>query len=208
MPFLFKFALYFYAMRKILALILLLITGTAFAQKKYENKTFGFYIEVPQTWWEDNRNGFPRDAQLSDVEKAKILADSRSVFLTLFYDRETIKEGGNYTPKMQFNVAGNYEKGYDVLLKSTIANAEKLKTFQPDFKMVKAPGEITVSGIKSVYYIATYSMMVNGKNTIIRTHTYIIPYKNYIFHLNFTDEQGGTDRSKEFEEAIKSIKIG
>ena len=195
-------------MKKILAFLLVLTAGTAFAQKKYENKAFGLYIEVPQTWWEDNRNGIPANAQFTELEKAKILADSRSVFLTLFYDRETIKDGGNYTPKMQFNVAGNYEKGYSALLKATKANTEKLKAFQPDFKFVKEPGEITISGIKSVYYIATYSMLVNGINTIIRTHTYIVPYKNYIFHLNFTDEVGGKDRSKEFEEAIKSIKVG
>lgn len=195
-------------MKKILALLLILTAGTAFAQKKYHNKAFGLYIEVPQTWWEDNRNGIPADAELPESERTKILADSRSVFLTLFYDRETVKEGGNYIPKMQFNVAGNYEKGFDKLLKATKANAEKLKTFQPDFEYIKQPQEITISGIKSVYYIAKYSMLVNGQNTVIRTHTYIIPYKNYIFHLNFTDEVGGNDRSKEFEAAIKSIKIG
>jgi hypothetical protein len=207
--FLFKFVAYILTMKKILSAILLLcIAATAFAQKTYHNKAFGITIQIPQTWWEDNRNGIPADNEIPDSERTKMLADSRSVFLTLFYDRETVKEGGNYIPKMQFNVAGYYEKGIDALKKATIANAEKLKKFQPDFTYIESPKEITISGIKSMYYIAEYSMLINGKPAMIRTHTYIIPYKNYIFHLNFTDEKNGKDRSKEFKEAVKTIKIG
>lgn len=205
----FKFVAYIIAMKKILPVLLLLCTiTTAFAQKTYTNKGFGFFIEIPKTWWEDNRNGFPPDTPLGDSERSKMLADSQSVFLTLFYDRETVKEGGNYIPKMNFSVAGYYEKGIDALKKATIANAEKLKKFQPDFIFIQKPKEMTIGGIKSMYYVAKYSMLVNGKTAMIRTHTYIIPYKNYIFHLNFTDEIGGNDRAKEFEAAIKSIKIG
>lgn len=192
----------------IAAFILCLTAGAAQAQKIYHNKAFGITIEVPQTWWEDNRNGVPANVELPDSERNKILDDSRSVFLTLFYDRETIKEGGNYIPKMQFNVAGNSEKNFKKLLKATAKNAESLKKYQPDFKLVQKPKKIEISGIKSVYYIATYSMMVKGKKATIRTYTYIIPYRNYIFHLNFTDEINGKDRSKEFEEAVKTIKIG
>lgn len=194
--------------KTLIALLLLLSVSSAFAQKIYNNKAFGFTIEIPQTWWEDNRDGFPAHIEVSDAERRKILDDSRSVFLTLFYDRETIKEGGNYTPKMQFNVAGNSEKDPKKLLKATEKNAEALKKYQLDFKFVQKPKQIEISGIKSVYYIATYSMIVNGKNTTIRTYTYVIPYKNYVFHLNFTDEIKGKDRSKEFEEAVKTIKIG
>lgn len=190
------------------AFLLLLSMNFAFAQKIYHNKGFGLSIEIPQTWWEDNRNGFPAHIELSGSERNKILDDSRSVFLTLFYDRETIKEGGNYIPKMQFNVAANSEKDIKKLLKATKLNAESLKKYQPEFKLLQKPKQIEISGIKSVYYISTYSMMVNGKNTTIRSYTYIIPVRNYVFHLNFTDEINGKDRSKEFEEAVKTIKIG
>ena len=139
-------------MKKIFPVFILLCASTTLlAQKIYHNKAFGITIQIPQTWWEDNRNGIPADSEITDSERTKILADSRSVFLTLFYDRETIKEGGNYIPKMQFNVAGNYDKSFDVLKKATIANAEKLKKFQPDFQYLQEPKEITISGIKSLY---------------------------------------------------------
>ncbi|MFL9835923.1 hypothetical protein ABS768_00340 [Flavobacterium sp. ST-75] len=196
-------------MKKIFtASLIFLCLSSAFAQKIYHNKGFGITIEIPQTWWEDNRNGFPAEIELSKSERKKILDDSNSVFLTLFYDRETIKEGGNYIPKMQFNVASNYEKDFKVLLKATENNVKIQKKFQPDFKLVKKPKEVKIAGIKSIGYVATYSMMVNGKTTTIRSFTYVIPYNNYVFHLNFTDEINGKDRSKEFEAAVKTIKIG
>ena len=188
--------------------LLLLCMNFTYAQKIYHNKGFGITIEIPQTWWEDNRNGFPAHIELGNTERNKILEDSRSVFLTLFYDRETIKEGGNYIPKMQFNVAANSERDIKNLLKATKQNAESLKKYQPDFKLVQKPKQVEISGINSVHYITTYSMMVNGKNTTIRSYTYIIPVRNYVFHLNFTDEINGKDRSKEFEKAVKTIKIG
>ena len=48
----------------------------------------------------------------------------------------------------------------------------------------------------------------NGQEMKVRSRTYAIPYKNYFFQLNLTDGQFGEDCTKEFDELIKTIKIG
>ena len=48
----------------------------------------------------------------------------------------------------------------------------------------------------------------NGNELKVRSRTYAIPYKNYFFQVNFTDGQIGEDCNKEFEELVKTIKIG
>ena len=88
-------------------------------------------------------------------------------------------------------------------------SSKGFKTVFPDFAYIDPPTEITISEIKSVYFIGSYSMKSqNGDSINIRSRTYAIPYKNYLFQVNFIDGPTNEDCSKEFDNLIKTIKIG
>jgi len=42
----------------------------------------------------------------------------------------------------------------------------------------------------------------------VRSRAYAIPQKSYFFQINFTDGQIEEDCTKEFDELVKTIKIG
>ena len=48
----------------------------------------------------------------------------------------------------------------------------------------------------------------SGQELKVRSRTYAIPYRNHFFQVNFTDGQSGEDCKKEFDELVKTIKIG
>ena len=88
-------------------------------------------------------------------------------------------------------------------------SANGFKKYFEDFEFINEITEIEISGIKCVYFIGKFTMKTqNGQEMKVRSRTYAIPYKNYFFQLNFTDGQIGEDCTKEFDELVKTIKIG
>jgi len=176
------------------------------AQQTYHNKAFGISINIPAGWMEGTPKGVDSNLQLSKKERTALLEKEGSVYLVNFFKLFVTGSDG-LIPKIQINTVIKPEKTFADFKKEAIASADKLKKNLSDFEYIQRPEEITISGIKSIYFIIQYTMVINGKEMNIRNHTYAIPYQNYLFHISLVDGPS-EDCTALFENLIKTIKVG
>lgn len=193
-------------MKLIFTSVIILIFNMATAQTTYHNKAFGILAIMPQGWFKGSNSDTTKNLELTDQLRTNMLIEKGSVYLTDYFNGIASSKGG-LTPKIQINTVLKTEKTFAEFKKETIRSAELLKKDLDNFQYLQRPAEINISGIKSLYFIIKYDMVVMGKKMHIRNHTYAIPYKNYLFHISLVD--GETENCTEaFEKFIKTIKIG
>ncbi|WP_310556023.1 hypothetical protein [Flavobacterium sp.] len=201
-------------MKKRLIIIIVFI-GLCFsvnAQKKFENKQYGFAIQEPKNWIEASNEVLKKNLvkfEVSDENLAKLIENSKgSILLTSFYKYDP-KTTAGLIPTIQINVRNKPVDDFEYF-KSLIIQSSKgfVKVFE-DFEFIEEAKEIEISGINSVYFIGKFTMKgKDGQEMKVRSRTYAIPFKKYFFQVNFTDGQTGEDCTLEFDELIKTIKIG
>ena len=193
-------------MRLIYSIVFCMIFIASSAQQTYHNKAFGISINIPAGWMEGTPKGVDSNLQLSKKERTALLEKEGSVYLVNFFKLFVTGSDG-LIPKIQINTVIKPEKTFADFKKEAIASADKLKKNLSDFEYIQRPEEITISGIKSIYFIIQYTMVINGKEMNIRNHTYAIPYQNYLFHISLVDGPS-EDCTALFENLIKTIKVG
>jgi hypothetical protein len=187
-------------------LTLLVSTQVLSAQTSYHNKAFGIAFQIPKGWMLGTGTPTVKDEFYTDAERDKILQNEKSIYLgDYFFGPASI--GFGLIPKFQVNVVNKPEKTYLAYKKKFEDSAKKMSTFLTNFKVIKQPTETTVSGIKCMYIISEYTMVVQGINRSVRNRTYGVPYKNYLFHLSLIDGED-QDKTEDFDAFINSIKIG
>ncbi|WP_417367840.1 hypothetical protein [Flavobacterium beibuense] len=186
---------------KILFYTLLFYVSFSFAQERFESKTFGFSIDIPQGWkLNEYEADVPGNVKLSETEKQNLFKEGYHVYLGYLYK-------GSFTglnPKIQFNIALKHEENFDDFKKAVIASAKRIN-YLDNLKFTVQPTEITVAGIKSMYFAMTYT--VEGSNKTIRSISYAIPFKNYMYQINFLDIPSDNDLLTLYSELIKTVKI-
>lgn len=180
---------------------LLICFNLSFAQERFESKTFGFSVDIPEEWsLNDYETDVHGNVKLSEAEKQNLFKDGYHVYLGYLY--KTSYTGLN--PKIQFNIALKHEKSFEDFKKAVIESAKRIN-YLDNLKFTVHPTEITVAGIKSIYFSMTYT--VPESNKTIRSTTYAIPYNKYMYNINFLDIPSDEDCSELFEKLIQTIKI-
>jgi len=201
-------------MKKVLLLILIatISINFAYSQKNFTSKEYEFEIKKPENWIEANNKVLLKNLEKFEINEEnlnKLISDNKgSLLLNSFYKYDPKTHAG-LIPTIQINVrakgVGNFEQFKNGILQS----ANSFKNYFPDFEFIKNVTEIEIDGVKCIYFIGKFTMKTqNGEEMKVRSRTYAIPYKNYFFQLNFTDGQVSEDCTEEFDELIKTIKIG
>jgi hypothetical protein len=201
-------------MKKILLLIFIITNSVNFAysQKKFVNKEYEFEIQEPKNWIEADNKVLLKNLEKFEVNEEnlnKLISDNKgSILLTSFYKYDPKTHAG-IIPIIQINVRYKGKSDFEQFKSGMAQSATSFKKYFSDFEFLNEVTEIEISGIKCIYFIGKFTMKAqNGQEMKVRSRTYAIPYKSYFFQVNFTDGQIGEDCTKEFDELVKSIKIG
>ena len=201
-------------MKKIIFLILIVTSSInlIYSQKKFVNKPYEFEIQEPENWIETSNKELLKNLEKFEVNEEnlnKLISNNKgSVLLTSFFKYDPKTHAG-IIPTIQINVRLKGKSDFEQFKSGMEQSANSFKKYFADFEFVNEITEIEISGIKCVYFIGKFTMKTqSGQEMKVRSRTYAIPYKNYFFQCNFTDGQFGEDCSKEFDELVKTIKIG
>jgi hypothetical protein len=201
-------------MRKIIFLVFIttISINLVYSQKKFVNKEYEFEIQEPENWLAASNKVLLKNLENFEVTEEnlnKLISNNKgSILLTSFYKYDPKTHAG-IIPTIQINVRSKGKSDFEQFKSGMEQSANGFKKYFADFEFINEITEIEISGIKCVYFIGKFSMKTqNGKEMKVRSRTYAIPYKNYFFQLNFTDGQIGEDCTKEFDELVKTIKIG
>ncbi|MCU0238837.1 MAG: hypothetical protein MUC29_05290 [Pyrinomonadaceae bacterium] len=191
--------------------LLLFLANHSFSQEVYENKKFEFSINKPEKWVKRENTRLlhiVNSIDLTDENLEKTLKLFQGALLVAF-QKTNPNDGTLLNPIIQVNIRFKPTKDFDVFKKAIINSANSFKQSFDDFEFIDNAKEIEISGIKSVYFFAKFTYKTkDGKEIRTKSRTYAIPYKNYFFQINFTDGFESEDCTKEFDELVKSIKIG
>lgn len=201
-------------MRKIILLVFIITSSLnlVYGQKNFENKEYGFIIQEPKNWIEASNKVLLKNLEKFEVTEenlSKLISDNKgSILLTSFYKYDPKTHAG-IIPTIQINLRAKGKSDFEQFKKGMAESATGFKKYFQDFEFINEITEIEISGIKCVYFIGKFTMKTqNGQEMKVRSRTYAIPYKDYFFQLNFTDGQIGEDCTIEFDELVKTIKIG
>lgn len=199
-------------MKKIYCVVLMLLfTLSVSAQRRFENKTFGFTMNEPLGWVWGNNTDLARNLEKLDIDEdklKKIVEEHKGsvLILSLFkYDPQTYK---GLIPAIQINVRERNNEDFESFKSDVVRSARNFNGLYDDFEFLEEPQEVKISHIKSISFVTKFSMPTdNGQLHRVRSRIYVIPWKHYYFQINMTDDLMGEDCTLEFLKLIKSIKI-
>ena len=198
-----------------IVLLVFIITNTVnlvYSQKKFVNKEYEFEIQEPKNWIEAGNKVLLKNLENFEVNEEnlnKLIANNKgSILLTSFYKYDPKTHAG-IIPTIQINVRSKGKIDFEEFKSGMAQSANGFKKIFKDFEFINEITEIKISGLQCVYFIGKFTMNAqNGQEMKVRSRTYAIPYKDYFFQINFTDGQSGEDCTKEFDELVRTIKIG
>ncbi|KAF2509734.1 hypothetical protein E0W72_09470 [Flavobacterium arcticum] len=198
-------------MKQLILTFLLLNIVTSFAQRRFENKTFGFSMQEPMGWIWGNEDDLARNLDKLDIDEEKLLKiikehEGSVLILSVYkYNPQTHK---GLVPAIQINVRERNNDDFGAFKSDIIRSARSFDGLYDDFEFIEEPKNIKISHIKSIYFVTKFTMHTeNGQTHRVRSRIYVIPWKHYYFQINMTDDLMGEDCSKEFLRLIKTIKI-
>ncbi len=198
-------------MKQLIIAFLLLNIATSFAQRRFENKTFGFSMQEPMGWIWGNEDDLARNLDKLDIDEEKLLKiikehEGSVLILSVYkYDPQTHK---GLVPAIQINVRERNNEDFGAFKSDIIRSARSFDGLYDDFEFIEEPTNVKISHIKSIYFVTKFTMHTeNGQTHRVRSRIYVIPWKHYYFQINMTDDLMGEDCSNEFLRLIKTIKI-
>lgn len=195
-----------------LTLVFLTLSFQGLGQEVYENKKFYFSMQQPNKWFIANNKELLDNLnkiELTEESLAKFVSDSKEeILLTGFYKYNPKTKTG-LIPTIQIRVRANKTKNFQSFKSDLIKSSKSFNKYFEDFGFIEEPKEIEISGIKSVVFVFQFTMKTQYNQILkVRSRAYAIPQKSYFFQINFTDGQTEEDCTKEFDELVKTIKIG
>lgn len=198
-------------MKQLILTVLLFNITTTFAQRRFDNKTFGFSMQEPMGWIWGNEDDLSRNLDKLDIDEEKLLKiikehEGSVLILSVYkYDPQTHK---GLVPAIQINVRERNNEDFDTFKSDIIRSARSFDGLYDDFEFIEEPTNVKISHIKSIYFVTKFTMHTeNGQTHRVRSRIYVIPWKHYYFQINMTDDLMGEDCSNEFLRLIKTIKI-
>lgn len=199
-------------MKKNLSLLILILFSTTllFGQKTFENKKFGFSMQEPKDWIAATNDELKDSLKSFDISEENIakMTQKGTILLTAYY-KYSAEEAAGVNPKIQIDIRPKNTKDFQQFKTSLTKSAESIKRYFEDYEFIEEPKEVVISGIKSVYFAAKFTLKTQtGEQLKVRAKVYSIPYKTYFFQVNFVDGQVEPDNSKLYDELVKTIRIG
>lgn len=198
-------------MKKLIFMLMAVVSISATAQMRYDNKTFKFSMLEPQSWIWANSDDLKLNLDKLEIDEddlAKIVSDHKgSVLLQSFFKYDPQTHPG-IIPAIQINVRERNNPDFDLFKEQIVKSSRNLQRVYTDYTFVEDVTETKISGIKSLYFISKFTMKTDsGSELRVRSRIYVIPMKDYYFQINMTDGLLSEDCSKEFDKLIKSIKV-
>lgn len=199
-------------LKQFASILMVLCCGLAVvSQTRFEMKPFGFSMQEPTDWIPQLRSNLVENIKsLDDSDRIDAILKNHkgdiAVRSFLKYDPSTV---AGLIPTVNVNVRRKSTNDFAVFKKELIASTEFVKNNVDNFVFLSNPTEIEISGIRSVYMVLTYSVKrEDGQILKPRSRIYAIPIKGYFIQVNLIDGQTENDCTKEFDELVKTIKIG
>lgn len=194
-------------MKQLYLIALLSIGSVVTAQTLYKNLTYDFSVEIPSGWSKESVGNSKAQKKLTEAERTKKLQHEKSVYLVSYSKRSVLSLLRVPEPKIQINAVYKPQNDFAAFKKEAVRSAGLLKEHLDNFEFVSEPAELTISGIKGIWFAAQYTMRIDGKNIAVRCRTYGIPYKDYVLHISMVD-MPRQDCSEEFDSIIRSLAVG
>ncbi len=198
-------------MKQLVFIFLLFNITASYAQRRFENKTFGFSMQEPEGWMWGNEDDLARNLEKLDIDEEKLLKiikehEGSVLILSVYkYIPQTYK---GLVPAIQINVRERNNEDFGAFKSDIIRSARSFDGLYDDFEFIEDPANVKISHIKSIYFSTKFTMRTeNGQTHRVRSRIYVIPWKHYYFQINMTDDLMGEDCSMEFLRLIKTIKI-
>jgi hypothetical protein len=198
-------------MRKYLILLVTILSfSRGFCQDRFEVKTIGFSINVPENWIPMENDAILKNLNQYDfTEKqiAELLKSNNSAVDLATYTKYDPKKHRGIIPTIKIrthtNQTDNINDFKTVIEKST----ENVKKALTNFRYINHPTITEIAKQKAVQFSAQFTLKNGSVDYEIISKTYYIPKKGYFISLNFIEEVGKEDNQLLFDELIKSIQL-
>jgi hypothetical protein len=195
-----------------LTVVFLIFSVQVFSQEVFENKQYEFSMQIPKKWLIREKVEIlenQKNIERGDEESKKISEISKSTIRLIALQKYNPKTHIGILPVVLVSVRPFPAKDFQIFKNAYIKSFDSQKTLIQDFEFIEEPKEVEISGIKAVYLkIKSTVKYKDGGIAKAKSRIYAIPYKNYFFQITMNDGQTEEDCTKEFDELVKTIKIG
>ncbi|WP_310379413.1 hypothetical protein [Flavobacterium sp.] len=198
-------------MRKYLIVIVTILSfSKGFSQDRFEVKSIGFSINVPENWIPMENEAILKNLNQYDFtekQMAELLKSNNSAVDLATYTKYDPKKYRGIIPTIKIrthiNQTNNINDFKAVIEKST----ENVKKALTNFRFINQPVITEIAKQKAVQFSAQFTLKNGGIDYEIISSTYYIPKKGCFISLNFIEELGKEDNQLLFEELIKSLQL-
>lgn len=195
-----------------LTFVFLIFSFQGFSQEIYENKQYEISLQIPKKWLIREKAEIienQKNIERSDEVSKKISETSKSTIRLIALQKYNPNTHIGILPVILVSIRPFPAKDFQIFKKAYIKSLDSQKPLIQDFEFIEEPKEVEISGIKAVYFKNKSTVKYkDGGIAKAKSRIYAIPYKNYFFQITMNDGQTEEDCTKEFDEFVKTIKIG
>jgi hypothetical protein len=199
-------------MKAIITVLTLVSFSALMAAEKdtYENPTIGFSITKPADWHfmtaEQNAENLKR-TQLKDEAFQKLVQKYANAPLVAITKYEEPYDDLNPSLKVNIRPLGNFKADQPMAILELIT--KQFESLFEDYKVITAPKEIKVAGLKAAYLKVHYSLKIpDGRSFPTCSELWIVPRGKHFFMIGAgTRQDEKTGKREELQQILKSVKI-
>ena len=194
----------------LILLVTILSFSTGFCQERFEVKTIGFSINVPENWISMENDAILKNLNQYDFtekQMGELLKSNNSAVDLATFTKYDPKKYRGIIPTIKIRTHTNQTDNindFKTVIETSIENAEKALS---NFRFINHPTITNISKHKAVQFVVQFTLKNGGVDYEIISRTYYVPRKGCFISLNFIEEVEKEDNQPLFEEFIKSIQL-
>lgn len=169
-------------------------------------------MQQPKGWHSIDKAGLSNNLgkfEFTDVEMDKLLKEQNANVLIAAYYKYDPKTTPGIIPTIQINGRPNGTRDFDTFRMAIVGSIDGLRKVLDEFNLIDEPREVTIGGARAILVHGTFVMKTpDGRKFNVRSRTYSIPRQGSFIQMNFTDSPDNEDCATEFDELIKTVRIG
>jgi hypothetical protein len=190
----------------------LILLGAAKGAEKdtYNNPTLGFSVTKPVEWYfmsaEQNAENLAR-ARLKDEEFQKLVQKYATAPMVAITKYEEPYDDLNPSLKVNVRPLGSFSANKPTAILDLIS--KQFESLFEDFKVVTAPKETKLAGLKAGYLKVHFSMKIpDGRTFPTCSELWVVPRGKHFFMIGAgTRQDEKTGKREEIEKILSTIKI-
>ena len=194
--------------KKIIIVLIVLISQIGISQKRFEAKKIGFSINVPINWIAVENDEILKNLNKYDFTEEQLdelLKSNNSSVSLATYSKYDLKKVSGIIPTIKIRTNKNETNSTADFLKYVENSVESAKKSLNNFIFSDYPTIIKISNLEVIKFSVRFTLLIGEKEHEIISNSYYIPKKGYYISLNFIEEIGKEDNSLFFQELVKSI---